>query len=84
MGGKGHFPGGGTSIGPRDRDWFSKKGPQSDPPNVAAPKPPMSAEERRAFEAFKRARESGATLIKADEVRQLRRKRPRRRPQISN
>jgi hypothetical protein len=59
---KGHFLGGGTTIGSRDPTWF-KKGSMRTPPDVTAPKPPLSPAEEVAFQALKESRESGSRLI---------------------
>lgn len=66
MGGKGHYHGGGTSVGPRDRDWF-REGSTKPLSSESAPVAPRSEREQAAFEAFKKEREKPtATLIKSD------------------
>jgi hypothetical protein len=60
--GKGHYPGGSTSIGQGDSSWFSKDSTQL-PPDEIGPRPPRSAEEQAEYEALKQARETGSSLI---------------------
>src|SRR6476659_7738710 len=59
---KGHLLGGGTFVGYRDPSWF-KKGTMRTPPNVSAPKPPLSLTEQAALQALRETRETGTTLI---------------------
>ena len=56
---KGHYHGGGTNIGARDKDGF-REGSSVTPPTDDAPKPAFSRKEQAEFNAFKNARE-GAT-----------------------
>jgi hypothetical protein len=59
---KGHLLGGGTLVGYRTPTWFAK-GSTRIPPNASASKPPLSPAEQAAFQALKKARETGTTLI---------------------
>jgi hypothetical protein len=70
---KGHYSGGGTSIGPRSPSWFTKESTMV-PRDEIGPRPERSPKEQAEYEALKRERESGSLLIKAGE--QVRRKAP--------
>jgi hypothetical protein len=63
---KGHYPGGGTSVGPRNSSWFTKGSTEVSRDEIA-PKPERSPKEQAEYEAFKREREGGSRLIKAGE-----------------
>jgi hypothetical protein len=69
MGRKGHYLGGGTAIGPRDKDWF-REGSTQPLSSESAPVAARSQREQAAFEAFKQEREKPTTtLIKGDPER---------------
>jgi len=63
MGGKGHYHGGGTSIGPRDKDWFSE-GSTKPVASESAPVAARSPREQAEFEAFKKEREKPTATIR--------------------
>jgi hypothetical protein len=72
---KGGYNGGGTVIGPRDGEWFSKD-------SVSVPsEPPLPKRERTAAQEAQKAslkKNPGPELIKADDprVRNIKRRKP--------
>jgi hypothetical protein len=70
---KGHYLGGSTVVGFRDPSWF-KKGSMRTPPNVAAPRPPLSLTEKAAFQALKEARETGSKLVRKSQKKRIKKR----------
>jgi hypothetical protein len=60
---KGHYHGGGTNIGPRDKDWFGEGSTVTPPDGDVAPKPAFSLKEQTEFNAFKKARKGPTWTI---------------------
>jgi hypothetical protein len=65
---KGHYLGGGASVGSRDTSWW-EEGSTWVPPAESGPRPPLSPLEQAQYEAFKQNREQKSRLIKAEEMR---------------